>query len=234
MADSNSAYHIKQLEGAQGYSAWATKMLDILTDQDNDKYVIGDSKTAPRVDSENPSVQQLAVFESLIDDIEFAITILTSLPDSWDNWVGGIDLNIVRNSEDIISRILQQAGRPHAKPDADDTALPAFGSKGKHSHNSGNRRDACFHCGRPGHRVNECRDKQNGTTYTEQEKQQNYDRTSRFKKRGNSGTSKANLAEEKNDSDVVFTANEHRGLTRDSWLLDSAASILFFLVHAVG
>jgi hypothetical protein len=64
-------------------------------------------------------------------------------PDSWDNWVSGIDLTTVKESEDIIARIIQQASRPHAKPDADDTALPAFGSKGRQGNSSGNqtRRD---------------------------------------------------------------------------------------------
>ncbi|KAJ7161655.1 hypothetical protein C8R46DRAFT_1283945 [Mycena filopes] len=47
MSDSNSAYRIKQLEGAHGYSAWATKMIDILTDQDMDEYVNGSKTVEP-------------------------------------------------------------------------------------------------------------------------------------------------------------------------------------------
>lgn len=59
MSDSNSAYRIKQLEDARGYSAWATKMIDVLTDQDLDDYVIG-SKTAEPTVGENASAQAVA------------------------------------------------------------------------------------------------------------------------------------------------------------------------------
>ncbi|KAF7334044.1 hypothetical protein MVEN_02310000 [Mycena venus] len=59
----------------------------------------------------------LEEYGTTISEVEFAITILTSLPDSWDTWVGSIDLASIKTSDDIIARILQQANRPAAKPD---------------------------------------------------------------------------------------------------------------------
>ncbi|KAF7371628.1 polyprotein [Mycena venus] len=39
MSDSSNAYRIKPLEGAQGYPTWATKIMDILTELNYDKYI---------------------------------------------------------------------------------------------------------------------------------------------------------------------------------------------------
>jgi len=49
MSDSSNshAYKIKLLDGAALYPSWATKMMDILTDQDMDKYVTGPKSVKP-------------------------------------------------------------------------------------------------------------------------------------------------------------------------------------------
>ncbi|CAK5269962.1 unnamed protein product [Mycena citricolor] len=83
-------------------------------------------------------------FGQTIKEAEFAIIILTSLPESWDNWVNGIDLTTIKESEEIIARIIQQSGRSHARPDSlTETALPAFG-RPKTAAGTG---EGCFHCG---------------------------------------------------------------------------------------
>ncbi|KAJ7141744.1 hypothetical protein C8R43DRAFT_1200753 [Mycena crocata] len=121
---------------------------------------------------------------------------------------------IGRNLHHVVGR---QAGRPHAKPDADETstALPAHSGSG----NNGNHHNGCWNCGRPGHRENDCRDKQNGIIYTDQQKQDNYARTMRNRKRyGGQGSSSdtANLARE-HSPDIAFMAlGQHEKLTRQS------------------
>ena len=49
MSDSSNshAYKIKLLNGAASYPSWSTKMMDILTDQDMDKYVTGPKSDRP-------------------------------------------------------------------------------------------------------------------------------------------------------------------------------------------
>ena len=190
MSDSSNshAYKIKLLDGAASYPSWQTKMMDILTDQDMDKYVTGSqadkptgtvkpedmekwergtrkalssirlrvgeapmayirrSTTAKEAWNKLQSIYQpkgaisiihlrrklfraqcdegddvethireltelrdeLANFGQTIEESEFAVCILTSLPDSWDNWVSGIEFTKITDSSDIVACILQQ------------------------------------------------------------------------------------------------------------------------------
>nr|GAT45398.1 polyprotein [Mycena chlorophos] len=161
-----------------------------------------------------------------LSEPDFAIIILTSLPDSWDHWTGNFDLTQVKESEDLISRVIQHAKQPSAKPENEtsSTALAAFKGKSgsSHTHDS-SRPGACFHCGRLGHRADECRAKQAGKSFSEKEKQRNFEYKSKHNK-GKSGGTKANLAQEP-QQDVVFMAQAGPTLTKDSWLLDSGASV---------
>ncbi|CAK5283013.1 unnamed protein product [Mycena citricolor] len=109
-------------------------------------------------------------FGQTIDEAKFATIILTSLPESCDNWVNGIDLTTIKESKEIVAWIIQQAGRPQAKPNLlEETALPAFGI----SRPSTGTGEGCFHFGRPGHWIAECRDQQNGRIYTDQQRRAN-------------------------------------------------------------
>jgi hypothetical protein len=49
---------------------------------------------------------ELASYRQMIEEAEFMVCILTSLPDSWDNWVSGIEINKITDSSDIIARII--------------------------------------------------------------------------------------------------------------------------------
>ena len=173
---------------------------------------------------------KLASYGQTIEEAEFSVCILTSLPDSWDNWVSGIEINKITDSADIVSRIIQQDQRQKAKPNSDETALTAY-QKRQQSRSSRSINDAtegCYHCGRLGHFSSECRDKAAGKSYTEKEKKDNYTRTKHFKgKKG--GKSKANVAKDEapnsEDDDFALAVQVARkSLTKDSWLLDSAAS----------
>ena len=43
-----------------------------------------------------------------LDDAEFAITLLTSLPESWNTFIAGIDTIALKDSAKLIARILEQ------------------------------------------------------------------------------------------------------------------------------
>ncbi|KAF5374058.1 hypothetical protein D9757_010721 [Collybiopsis confluens] len=60
--------------------------------------------------------KELAALNSKISDDEFSITLLTSLPDSWDSFIQGVNTSSLSNSTALIARILEQARRKIAKP----------------------------------------------------------------------------------------------------------------------
>jgi hypothetical protein len=66
---------------------------------------------------------ELANYGQMIDEAEFVVCILTSLLDSWDNWVSGIKLTKITDSLNIVAHIIPQDQRQKAKPDSDETAL---------------------------------------------------------------------------------------------------------------
>ena len=69
---------------------------------------------------------ELANYGQTMEDAEFAVCILTSLLDSWDNWVSGIELTKITDSSDIVAHIVQQDQRQKAKPHSDETALATY------------------------------------------------------------------------------------------------------------
>ena len=171
---------------------------------------------------------ELASYGKIVEESEFAACIITSLPDSWDNWISGIEISKITDSSDIIARIIQQEQRLKAKPNSDETALAAYPKRESRSRSNNDATKNCYHCGRPNHFSNECRDKAAGKTFTEREKKENYDRFKRFKGKKGGGKAKANVAKEapvSDDDDFALTAQApRRSLKKDSWLLDSAAS----------
>jgi hypothetical protein len=62
----------------------------------------------------------------MIEEAEFTVCILTSLLDSWDNWVSSIELTKITNSLDIEAGIIQQDQCQKARPNSDEMALAAY------------------------------------------------------------------------------------------------------------
>ncbi|KAJ7358274.1 hypothetical protein DFH08DRAFT_616322, partial [Mycena albidolilacea] len=56
---------------------------------------------------------------------EYSITLLTSLPDSWDTFISEIDTASLAKSTKLVARILEQDRRRQAKPSSNEVALPA-------------------------------------------------------------------------------------------------------------
>ncbi len=98
-----------------------------------------------------------------LSDSDFAMTILTSLPDSWDAFIRAIDpTDLVPakagesprlTSAKLIARILQEDRRLKARTADSETALAARSRPAPRDKS----RITCFRCGQRGHYENECR-----------------------------------------------------------------------------
>lgn len=112
---------------------------------------------------------ELVALGSKLSKDKFLITILTSLPDSWNNFISGIDTTALTESTKIIAHILEQDHRKNSKPNSDVIALAAkhFCDKGR------SPKITCYGCGRPGHIIANCRNTKSGKIYTAEQKQQN-------------------------------------------------------------
>ncbi|KAJ7315150.1 hypothetical protein DFH08DRAFT_633694, partial [Mycena albidolilacea] len=102
---------------------------------------------------------KLAAQKTKLTEEEFCITLLTSLPDSWDNFISGVDTASLTESTKLVARILEQDRRRKAKPSSDEVALPAHFHKQKHGHGKQskfNPKVTCYGCGRIGHIISDC------------------------------------------------------------------------------
>ena len=72
---------------------------------------------------------KLAAQGTKLSEEEYSITLLTSLPDSWDSFTTGIDTASLTESTKLVARILEQDRRRKAKPSSDEVALPAHSQK---------------------------------------------------------------------------------------------------------
>ena len=158
--------------------------------------------------------EELIGLGQTLDDAEFAITLLTSLPESWNNFIAGIDTTSLKDSSKLIARILEQYRR--IKSANDDTALVA-----KNSGKFGNKRNPnikCFKCGKKGHISTECRSK---------EKKDSSDGKDNKSKSGQRSTDRSNEAVD----EWSFSAVEEDEIAlqaikanKEAWLLDSGTT----------
>lgn len=89
-------------------------------------------------------IKELAVLGSKISDKEFSITLLTSLPDSWDAFISSIDTSSLKESSKLIARILEEDRQ--IKSRSTDMALA-----GKYNPNI-----TCYECKEKGHIAVHC------------------------------------------------------------------------------
>jgi hypothetical protein len=140
-----------------------------------------------------------------INDSEFSIILLTSLPDSWNNYISSIDTTTLTNAPKLIARILEHDRRMQIQ-NHDDTALTARNGKKKFNPNI-----TCYGCGKRGHVLPDCRSG---------DKTGNLKRD-RFNRKG-SNTTRAHEATD----DFAFSGTDMAltSLSSESWLADSACT----------
>ena len=139
-----------------------------------------------------------------IDGEEFSIVFLTSLLESWDNYIASIDTTALKDSAKLIARILEHDRRINLKS-SEDTALVAKTGKKKRNPNI-----VCWNCEEKGHIGRFCKKPQ---------------------KKGKGKDQKGKKADSAHatvdDDDFAFcglTDDIAMAVTPDSWLADSACT----------
>lgn len=152
--------------------------------------------------------EELQSLGEQIKDTEFSIILLTSLPDSWNNYISSIDTTTLDNAAKLIARILEHDRRMQLQNQG-DTALPARNGKKKY-----NPDVTCYGCGKRGHIKPDCR---------------SGDKSGNFKKDHKSYQKGPNItrahAAQATD-DFAFAGNDIAlpTLSSESWLADSACT----------
>ena len=143
-----------------------------------------------------------------IEDSEFSIILLTSLPDSWNNYISSIDSSALTNAPQLIARILEHDRRLKIQS-TEDTALAAKWGKKKY-----NSKITCFGCGKRGHIQADCRSKSN-----DQSDGKHYKKSKFGGARANEVIDDFAFAGIDSSPDMAFIS-----VPNDAWLADSACT----------
>ncbi|KAF9017413.1 hypothetical protein BDZ89DRAFT_886147, partial [Hymenopellis radicata] len=82
---------------------------------------------------------ELITLKQTISEEDFSVTLLTSLPNSWNPFISSIPEDSLKDSSKVIARILTEVARLHER-DSQSTALTAV-----------NRAEVkCYKCGKKG------------------------------------------------------------------------------------
>ena len=155
--------------------------------------------------------EELIGLGQTLDDAEFAITLLTSLPESWNNFIAGIDTTSLKDSSTLIARILEQYRR--LKSTSEDTALAAK-SGGKFGKKK-NPNIKCFNCGKKGHIATECRSKKDSSDGKDNKSK------SGSTDRSNEAVDEWSFAAIMEEEEIALQAVKAE---KGTWLLDSGTS----------
>ena len=90
---------------------------------------------------------------SPLSDEDFSITMLTSLPDTWNTFISAIDSTALSNLNTLIVQILEEDRRLRSKGDP-NTSLAAREKPKKTKYNLN---VTCYNCGKKGHIKPDCR-----------------------------------------------------------------------------
>jgi hypothetical protein len=168
--------------------------------------------------------EELHIFSSLVSDEDFVMILVTSLPESWDNYTtslfgsSGNKPNV--KSHELVAVLLEEDRRRKAcSGDSSGTALHAHAkSREKFRDDNPNKDKECYNCHKKGHVSKDCWAKGGG-------KEGQGPKGRKSSKKGN----KVNQAEEVNTNlndcaYMTFPFNHSREITKYDWLLDSGTT----------
>ncbi|KAL4268975.1 hypothetical protein AB1N83_002397 [Pleurotus pulmonarius] len=144
--------------------------------------------------------EELHTLGQKIEDSEFSITLLTSLPESLNSFISSIDSSALDKSASLIAHILEEDRRLQSKAGA-DTVLAA--RRGTFTNWT------CYNCGKKGHKAANCKT------------------PPKFRKRNFQNKKKEDNAHQAtSDQDFTFISESaFTVLTRSSWIADSGCTL---------
>src|SRR3954466_10176258 len=77
--------------------------------------------------------EELASSGDYLTDTDFSLTLLTSLPESWNTFISVVDMNLLKILHLLITRILEEDQRIRVREGNNSMALMAKGKGGKPS-----------------------------------------------------------------------------------------------------
>lgn len=158
--------------------------------------------------------EELNTLGQKILDADFAMTLLTSLPESWNSFIASIEITDQTKSTDIIARILQEDRRQTQGIGSGDLALVVKGKSPKPKSSADKSKIECFYCKKLGHYRSDCLKRERD----------------REAKKGKEKGASANVAKEsttEESEEYAFASKEEVVvlLNRPNvWLADSAAT----------
>jgi len=177
--------------------------------------------------------EQLHLMGSLVSDDEFIILLITSLPESWDQfttaYLGANGNNTTVTSHELVAIITEENCRRQEKGTGGDSAMFSRArNQGGRTHGIPDDPDVeCYNCHKKGHKSNNCWSKGGGKEgqgpRTKMKAGRSYGRR---KDRANQAQANGDLkdsAYQIQDS-VNKISQFSTSLTRDDWLADSATT----------